>query len=65
MASLWERRGTEYDIEVRHAQCIRTSTGRYVINMRSVNTSGKDGAQIPHLPLGDDYPPGGDNPVRI
>jgi hypothetical protein len=24
-----------------------------------VNTSGKAGAQIPHLPLGDDSPPGG------
>jgi hypothetical protein len=30
-----------------------------------VNTSGKAGAQIPHLPLGDDSSPWGDNPVRI
>jgi hypothetical protein len=34
-ASLWERGRTEYDIEVGHAQCIRISTGRYVIKMRS------------------------------
>jgi hypothetical protein len=33
--------------------------------LKSVNTSGKAGAQIPHLPLGDDHHPGGDNPVRI
>jgi hypothetical protein len=31
----------------------------------TINTSGKAGAQIPHLPLGDDSPPWGDNPVRI
>jgi hypothetical protein len=29
----------------------------------SVNTSGKAGAQIPHLPLGDDSSPSGDNAV--
>jgi hypothetical protein len=34
-ASLWERRGTEYRIEVGHAQCIINSTGRYVIKIRS------------------------------
>jgi hypothetical protein len=28
-----------------------------------VNTSGKAGAQIPQLPLGDDSSPGGDNAV--
>jgi hypothetical protein len=28
-----------------------------------VNTSGKAGAQIPHLPLGDDSSPLGDNTV--
>jgi hypothetical protein len=30
-----------------------------------VNTSGKAGAQIPQLPLGDDSPPGGDNAVCV
>jgi hypothetical protein len=30
-----------------------------------INTSGKAGTQIPHPPLGDDSPPGGDNPVSI
>jgi hypothetical protein len=34
-ASLWERHGAEYDIEVGHVQCIRISTGRYWIKMRS------------------------------
>jgi hypothetical protein len=35
LASLWERRGTEYDIEVGHVQCIIISMGRYWIKMRS------------------------------
>jgi hypothetical protein len=30
-----------------------------------VNTSGKTGPQIPHLPMGDDSPPWGNNAVRM
>jgi hypothetical protein len=36
--------------------CQRTRIGR---SLRPVNTSGKAGAQIPHLPLGDDSSPWG------
>jgi hypothetical protein len=37
---------------------------RQVLPREDVNTSGKAGAQIPHLPLGEMiHPPGGDNPV--
>jgi hypothetical protein len=39
-----------------------SSTVARVLNL-SVNTSGKAGAQIPQLPLGDDSSPGGDNAV--
>jgi hypothetical protein len=33
------------------------------VGRHPVNTSGKAGAQIPHLPLGDDSSPLGDNAV--
>jgi hypothetical protein len=34
-----------------------------IVGPRCVSTSSRAGAQIPHLPLGDDSSSGGDNPV--